>query len=183
MRTKSFITLLLLAITFVMADGSVVLFSEHQLQEPVGDSTMVKDSLKGSSLLEKSKTEQISANTILDTLSMDSLQLAIYHHNKVIDDSIRLDSINKSKKSGIDAPVKYNATDSLVICFYIVAFYRSGSGFVYPFHIVNERDGFNIFSAGTDVICAGMLLFHYFTEFFASSILRCIGWLKALSVY
>ncbi len=105
---------MLLAITFVMADGSVVLFSEHQLQEPVGDSTMVKDSLKGSSLLEKSKTEQISANTILDTLSMDSLQLAIYHHNKVIDDSIRLDSINKSKKSGIDAPVKYNATDSLV---------------------------------------------------------------------
>ncbi len=97
-----------------MADGSVFLFSEHQLQEPVGDSTMVKDSLKGSSLLEKSKTEQISANTILDTLSMDSLQLAIYHHNKVIDDSIRLDSINKSKKSGIDAPVKYNATDSLV---------------------------------------------------------------------
>jgi lipopolysaccharide assembly outer membrane protein LptD (OstA) len=32
----------------------------------------------------------------------------------VLDDSIRLDSINRQKKNGIDAPVVYEATDSLV---------------------------------------------------------------------
>lgn len=50
----------------------------------------------------------------LDTTQMDSLQLAIYHRNKAVDDSIRLDSINRTKKNGIDAPVVYQANDSLV---------------------------------------------------------------------
>ncbi len=50
----------------------------------------------------------------LDTTQMDSMQLAIYHHNKAIDDSVRLDSINRSKKNGIDAPVNYSANDSLI---------------------------------------------------------------------
>ena len=49
-----------------------------------------------------------------DTTGMDSLQLAVYHHNKAIDDSLRLDSINRKKKNGIDAPVTYQADDSLV---------------------------------------------------------------------
>ena len=49
-----------------------------------------------------------------DTTGMDSLQLAVYHHNKAIDDSLRLDSINRKKKNGIDAPVSYQANDSLV---------------------------------------------------------------------
>ncbi len=49
-----------------------------------------------------------------DTTSMDSLQLAVYHHNKAVDDSLRLDSINRKKKNGIDAPVSYQADDSLV---------------------------------------------------------------------
>ena len=49
-----------------------------------------------------------------DTTGMDSLQLAVYHHNKAIDDSLRLDSINRKKKNGIDAPVNYQADDSLV---------------------------------------------------------------------
>ena len=49
-----------------------------------------------------------------DTTDMDSLQLAVYHHNKAIDDSLRLDSINRKKKNGIDAPVNYQADDSLV---------------------------------------------------------------------
>ena len=54
------------------------------------------------------------AGDITDTTKMDSLQLAIYHHNKAVDDSIRLDSINRKKSNGIDAPVKYAAQDSLV---------------------------------------------------------------------
>ena len=49
-----------------------------------------------------------------DTTDIDSLQLAVYHHNKAVDDSLRLDSINRKKKNGIDAPVTYQADDSLV---------------------------------------------------------------------
>ena len=48
-----------------------------------------------------------------DTTTMDSLELAIYKHNKAIDDSLALDSINRSRKSGIDSPVEYAANDSL----------------------------------------------------------------------
>ena len=51
---------------------------------------------------------------IPDTTKMDSLQLAIYHHNKAIDDSIRADSMMRARSNGIDAPVKYSAEDSIV---------------------------------------------------------------------
>ena len=68
----------------------------------VGDSVFV-DSLGN---------EIISTET--DTTQMDSLQKAIWKHNKVVDDSIRLDSINRKKSGGIDAPVQYQADDSLV---------------------------------------------------------------------
>ncbi len=49
-----------------------------------------------------------------DTTKMDSLQLAIYHYNKHIDDSLALDSANRKKKNGIDYPVHYTADDSIV---------------------------------------------------------------------
>ena len=49
-----------------------------------------------------------------DTTTMDSLELAIYKYNKVIDDSLRLDSLNRQKKNGIDAPVVFSAKDSLI---------------------------------------------------------------------
>lgn len=45
---------------------------------------------------------------------MDSLELAIYKHNKHIDDSVRLDSINRKKSNSIDAPVTFSSDDSLV---------------------------------------------------------------------
>ena len=48
-----------------------------------------------------------------DTTQMDSIELAIYKHNKAVDDSLALDSINKKRKNGIDAPVEYSADDSL----------------------------------------------------------------------
>ena len=51
---------------------------------------------------------------VLDTLGLDSLHLAIYRHNQAVDDSIRLDSINRSRASGIESPVVYSAEDSLV---------------------------------------------------------------------
>lgn len=59
----------------------------------------------------------------IDTTKMDSLQLAIYHHNKAIDDSLALDSANRARKNGIDAPVTYSAEDSLV--------FDAGSGNAY----------------------------------------------------
>ena len=48
-----------------------------------------------------------------DTTTMDSIELAIYKHNKAVDDSLARDSINKRRKNGIDAPVEYSADDSL----------------------------------------------------------------------
>ena len=61
-----------------------------------------------------------AAKTKRDTTTMDSLELAIYKYNKQIDDSLALDSINRRRKNGIDAPVKYSARDSLT--------YEAGSG-------------------------------------------------------
>ena len=48
-----------------------------------------------------------------DTAAMDSLQKAIWIHNKAIDDSLAADSVNRMRKNGIDAPVEYSATDSM----------------------------------------------------------------------
>ncbi len=49
-----------------------------------------------------------------DTSLMDSLQKAIWLHNKSIDDSLHADSLNRQRKNGIDAPVEYSAEDSMV---------------------------------------------------------------------
>src|SRR5574344_845005 len=74
-----------------------------------------KDSIE---VVDSLHLDDIEANldlkpVLLDTTKMDSLQLAIYHHNKSVDDSIAADSMNRKKKNGIDAPVTYTATDSL----------------------------------------------------------------------
>lgn len=53
-------------------------------------------------------------NVAVDTTQMDSLERAIYRHNKVVDDSIRLDSLNRKRSGGIEAPIEYTANDSLV---------------------------------------------------------------------
>ena len=58
--------------------------------------------------------QQSAIKTKRDTTTMDSLELAIYKYNKVIDDSLARDSINKHRKNGIDSPVEYAANDSLV---------------------------------------------------------------------
>lgn len=48
----------------------------------------------------------------LDTL--DSLHAAIYLRNKAVDDSIALDSAYRKRKNGIEAPVYYTASDSII---------------------------------------------------------------------
>lgn len=68
------------------------------------DSAALRDSVQRDSL----------GRIVVDTTKMDSMQLAIYHHNKAVDDSIRLDSINRKRAGGIDAPINYQAEDSLV---------------------------------------------------------------------
>lgn len=108
MRVKFFIILLICAVMFAWADSNVLSPRKKSIKASAKDSTLMKDSLRSDSLLKKED------NAAPDTLGMDSLQLAVYHHNKAVDDSIRLDSINRAKKNGIDAPVEYTANDSLV---------------------------------------------------------------------
>lgn len=100
LRTKSFIILFISAVVCAWAGSSSLL--------PVKKHEAGKTDGKGSDDSTKIETAEI------DTLSMDSLQLAVYHHNKAVDDSIRADSINRASKRGIDAPVTYSANDSLV---------------------------------------------------------------------
>ena len=100
LRTKSFIILFISAVVCAWAGSSSLL--------PVKKHEAGKTDGKGSNDSTKIESAEI------DTLSMDSLQLAVYHHNKAVDDSIRADSINRASKRGIDAPVTYSANDSLV---------------------------------------------------------------------
>ena len=74
------------------------------------NAVVVDTLLKGQS----PKDSKAVDKNIPDTTKMDSLQLAIYHHNKAIDDSIRADSMMRARSNGIGAPVKYSAEDSLV---------------------------------------------------------------------
>ncbi len=64
------------------------------------------------------QTDSVGPDSLLalknDTTKMDSLQKAIWKHNKLIDDSLHRDSINRAQKKGIDAPVTYTAEDSMV---------------------------------------------------------------------
>ena len=79
----------------------------------------------------KDKKVSIADSLLPYTTKMDSLQLAIYKYNKAIDDSIALDSINRRKKNGIDAPVHYVANDSLI--------YEGGSGMAYLYGDANVK--------------------------------------------
>ena len=105
MRTKSFIILLICAMMFAWADSRAPQFKKRH-RGAVKDSVTRKDSAN--------HTPFKGESADVDTTTMDSLQLAIYHHNKMVDDSIRLDSLNRTKKNGIDAPVNYEAQDSMV---------------------------------------------------------------------
>ena len=100
LRTKSFIILFISAVVCSWAGSSTLL--------------PVKKHDAGTASGKEGKDSIIADKAEIDTLAMDSLQLAVYHHNKAIDDSIRADSINRAKKQGIDAPVTYSANDSLV---------------------------------------------------------------------
>ena len=70
-----------------------------------------KDTVAGGDTLQSDSAKTIAKP---DTAGMDSLQKAVYFHNKHIEDSIRRDSINREKSIGLNAPIYFESEDSLV---------------------------------------------------------------------
>lgn len=110
MRTKTVIFVLLFAFIFVMADSSLPLFKGTGNGHAQNDSLSVGDTVSSDSVA----TDSAKMSDEPDTTKMDSLQLAIYRHNKQVDDSIKLDSINRKKEGALDAPVTFSSEDSMV---------------------------------------------------------------------
>lgn len=105
---------MLCAIIFVMASADAPSKQRKKSLKVLRDSmemSDIADTIARDTLLKNVDSTQVFG---VDTTKMDSLQLAIYHHNKAIDDSIRLDSINRQRAGGINSPVNYSANDSLV---------------------------------------------------------------------
>ncbi|MBQ6063358.1 MAG: LPS-assembly protein LptD [Prevotella sp.] len=123
MRKSTFIALLFLAIVILMANATTPMFARKKKVGVGKDSTTMVDSLVQDSLA-------MGTNGV-DTTQMDSLQLAIYHHNKAVDDSIRLDSAYRQRKNGIDSPVEYTASDSII--------YIAGSNTAYLYGSSNVK--------------------------------------------
>ena len=110
MRNKSIIFLLSFVVVFAMASVNMPVPQGRKTKKTKASAVVVDTLLKG----QTPKDSKAVDKNIPDTTKMDSLQLAIYHHNKAIDDSIRADSMMRARSNGIDAPVKYSAEDSLV---------------------------------------------------------------------
>ncbi len=110
MRNKSIILLLSFAIICAMASVNMPVPKGKKARKAKAGTIVVDSLLQG----QAAGTGREDNEHIPDTTKMDSLQLAIYHHNKAIDDSIRADSMMRARSNGIDAPVKYSADDSLV---------------------------------------------------------------------
>ncbi len=107
-RKKPTILLLFFVFLFIVASADMPQVRKNKRQNKKTDTLALADTLELDTLLQKIKGSEP------DTTLMDSLALAIYHHNKQIDDSIRLDSINRAKSTGVDAPVNFSAVDSMV---------------------------------------------------------------------
>lgn len=105
MRAKTVIFILLSAIIFVMADTSLPISKKKSRKAAPKDTVAVNDTLPKDSAVRTIEK---------DTAGMDSIQKAVYMHNKHVDDSIRLDSIHRGKGIGLDAPINLSSADSLV---------------------------------------------------------------------
>ena len=109
MRKQSTIAVLLFAAVCMMVANPGM--PSKKKKKTMADSTALA---VGDSVWVDSLGNEVKVDAANDTLQMDSLQKAIWKHNKVVDDSIRLDSLNRKKSGGVDAPVQYTAEDSLV---------------------------------------------------------------------
>jgi hypothetical protein len=125
---------MLSVVMFMVAEVPSSLYQDSKRAETEPDSVAVVDSLRPDSLpiadslllpdsLLPVDSLQPLDSLLPDTAKMDSLELAIWKHNKAIDDSLRADSINRQRKNGIDSPVDFSAEDSLI--------YEAGSGMAF----------------------------------------------------
>ena len=112
MRSRFTIFVFSFVIVFAMANTRVSFFNGMRNDTDTVVSDRKAENAKGDSVIAKKAAIDTAFTQALDTL--DSLHRAIFLRNKAIDDSIRLDSLNRKKKNGIDAPVEYTADDSLV---------------------------------------------------------------------
>ena len=108
MKRNSVLILFAFVILLVMAEVPMKMVS--RVQQGSGTS----DSISADSIVKPAITAVMDTiKALTDTTKMDSIQLAIFRHNKAVDDSLAKDSINKRRKNGIDSPVEYSAEDSL----------------------------------------------------------------------
>ena len=94
-----------------MAGVPSIPFYENRYGVTTDDSASTNDAVSSHDI---SKASSIIDSLRNDTVELDSLHLAILRHNKAVDDSLTQDSLNKTKKNGIDSPVEFSANDSLV---------------------------------------------------------------------
>ena len=132
-RKNTFIFLMVFALAFIWAETPKAFLSGLQKTDN-NDSTSLKEDNAPLDTIAKTTPEKIDTTAMAegpDTTKMDSLQLAIYHHNKAIDDSLAFDSINRKRKNGIDSPVEYTAEDSLT--------YEAASGLAFLYGNSNVK--------------------------------------------
>ncbi len=109
MRNRFFIFLLLAAVVCTMASPGM-----HRSGNRFYNTD---DSIKADSLItaeSAAKTDSLNAAESATKVIDDSIAAMIAAHNKAIDDSIQLDSLNRSKSNGINAPIEFSAKDSMV---------------------------------------------------------------------
>ena len=124
MRRKTIIFLLFAAVVFVVAGTDVSLFRDRgarNMLQSVSDTVVpsvqvvtLSDLTEGKPAAPAILAPTPSSSLLNDSIAVDSLKKAIAEHNRLIDDSIRQDSIQRAKSNGIEAPVEFSAEDSLV---------------------------------------------------------------------
>ena len=107
----------MLAMIFVMAGGRSFLNDTDEAES--SDSMIIMSPQDAVDTIVPHDSLPLLDTTHIDTIDretwiQDSIRQAIDKRNKAIDDSIAADSINRSRKNGIDAPVTYNSSDSMV---------------------------------------------------------------------
>ena len=115
------------------ADIPDTLFNDSLLTDSLHTDSLHIDSLLNDSLYGDSlhADSAVVDSSIVSNIPTDSLERAIWEHNKAVDDSLRADSINRQRKNGIDSPVTFSANDSLI--------YEAGSGMAFLYGSSNVK--------------------------------------------
>ena len=115
------------------ADIPDTLFNDSLLTDSLHTDSLHTDSLLNDSIFVDSlhADSAVVDSSIVSNIPTDSLERAIWEHNKAVDDSLRADSINRQRKNGIDSPVTFSANDSLI--------YEAGSGMAFLYGSSNVK--------------------------------------------